>query len=164
MANRPPRRFFDSDVLNRLLENRGEADTIEALVQQAASGRWTIVVTSVTLLEVTRPRNLFDPAKLARVMSFFENDYVFVRELDLLLTEKALKIIYDYTWLHPMDAAHLAAAIDMGCQVFYTYEEELINRFHKERGLSVQKPDQAIEAVPTDLTDLTDLPLFGSQL
>lgn len=158
MANQPPRRFFDSDVLTRLLENREEAETIEALVYEAAAGRWTLVVTSVTLLEVTRQRNSFDPAKHARVMSFFENDYIFVRELDLLLTEKAIKLIYDYTWLHPMDAAHLAAAIDMGCQVFDTYEEQLIDRFHEEHGLSVQEPEQPFDA---EIVDLTDLPLFG---
>lgn len=144
MAERLTRRYFDSDTIPRLVENAPEAPIIEALVAEASAGQWTLVVSAVSMLEVTRERHRpVDPTKYARILSFFEHPFIFVRELDLLLTEQALRLIYDYLWLRPKDAAHLAAALDTGCRTFYTYDEELIRRFHGERGLHVQRPGAA---------------------
>ena len=146
MIDRPAYRYFDSDVITRLLENRPEAQIIESLADEAASGRWTLVISAITLLEVTRERNKpVDPIKQARVESFFESAYILVRNLDFLLAGSARRLIYDYLWLHPTDAAHLATAIDVGCDVFYTYDQDLIDKFDNERGLRVIRPDMAIE-------------------
>lgn len=143
MAERRPRRYFDSDTILRLVENAPEAPSIEALITEAEAGQRTIVVSVVSMLEVTRERNRpVDPSKHARILSFFVRPFIFVRELDLLLTENALRLIYDYLWLRPNDAAHLAVAIDTGCGIFYTYDEELIRRFDGERGLRVQRPSE----------------------
>jgi len=156
MAKGLPRRFFDSDAIIHFINGEPDAGpVVGALMEEASAGQWTLVVSAVTMLEVTRQKSKpVDPTKYAKIMSFFENPYVFVRELDILLAEKAQKLIYYYLWLHPNDAAHLAAAIDTGCEVFYTYDEELINRFDGEQGLRVQRPEMPKK------TDLTDLPLF----
>jgi len=112
------------------------------------------------MLEVTREAGRpVDLTKYARVSEFFENDYIFVRELDVLLADSALKLIYHYLWLRPNDAAHLAAAIDTGCQVFYTFDDELVNRFDGEHGLRVVKPGTSVSlGVPGELQEL---PLFN---
>jgi predicted nucleic acid-binding protein len=141
MADRPERRYFDSDVITRFLENRPEREIIESLVDEAASEQWTLTVSAITLLEVTRERNKpVDPSKHARIESFFENEYILIRNLDVPLAERAQRLIYDYLWLYPMDAAHLATAIDTGCQIFYTYDRQLIDKFDNERGLRVIEP------------------------
>jgi predicted nucleic acid-binding protein len=145
MAERP-RRYLDSDVITRFVENAPEAATIERALREAADGRWTAVICANSMLEVSRaPNHPVDPAKFARVTAFFENDYSFRRDLDVLLAERALRLIYDYLWLRPMDAAHLAAAIDTGCEIFYTYDAELLRKFDGEHGLLVVRPGSAIE-------------------
>lgn len=148
----PPRRYFDSDVIIRLVENRPEAESIEALIRQAVAGDWKLVISSLSMLEITRePGKPVDPTKYATILSFFENDFIFVRELDLILMERALRLIYNYLWLRPNDAAHLAAAIDTGCQVFYTYDRALIDKFDREHGLRVVQPDTPVNEATADL-------------
>lgn len=161
MARRQARRFFDSDVVTRLVENRDPELRIQTLVQEAASGNWTLVLSTVSMLEVTRETGRpVDPSKYARILEFFENDFIFMRELDVLRAEKALRLIYDYLWLRPNDAAHLAAAIDMGCQVFYTYDDELISKFDNEHGLRVVRPGTAVSVSIRGDVDIEELPLF----
>jgi predicted nucleic acid-binding protein len=110
-------------------------------MSKAASGQRRIVVSAGSLLEVTRERNKpVDLSKQARITSFFERSFVVVRDLDRVLARNAQGLIYDYLWHHPIDAAHLATAIDTGCQVFYTYDRELIDGFDNERGLRVLEP------------------------
>lgn len=156
MAKRKPRRYFDSDVLIRYFEgDREAAPIVQALLDEAQSEKWTVAVAAHSLLEVTRPKNKpVDPAKVAKITSFFEQDYVHVRDLDVTLAENALRLIYGYLWLHPLDAAHLAAAIDMKCEVFYTFEDEIVERFNGEQGLAVQRPERPKGP------EISDLPLF----
>lgn len=161
MAKRQARRYFDSAVITRLVENRDPELTIQTLVQEAASGNWTLVLSTVSMLEVTRETGKpVDPLKYARILEFFENEYIFVRELDVLLAEQALKLIYNYLWLRPNDAAHLAAAIDMKCQIFYTYDEELISKFDNEHGLRVVRPGTAVNVTDRIDAGVEELPLF----
>ncbi len=163
MAKRQARRYFDSDVVTRLVENRDPELSIQTLVQEAASGNWTLVLSTISMLEVTRETGKpVDPSKYARILEFFENDFIFMRELDVLLAEKALKLIYDYLWLRPNDAAHLAAAIDMDCQVFYTYDDELIDKFVQEHGLRVVRPGTGVSIAVRTNADIDELPLFTS--
>jgi predicted nucleic acid-binding protein len=153
MARPLSRRYFDSVTIIRYVENDTEAQpVVQALINEASAGSWVLVVSALTLLEVTRrPGMPVDPAKHATILRFFDNPYIFVRELDILLVEQAQKLIYDYLWLYPQDAAHLAAAIDTRCEVFYTYDAELIRRFDGERGLRVQRPEMPERALQVEL-------------
>jgi predicted nucleic acid-binding protein len=143
MARDLPRRYFDSDTIIRYVENDADAHpVVHALINEAADGRWNLVVSTLTLLEVTRRRNLpVDPTKHAAILLFFDNPFIFIRELDKPLVDEALKLIYDYLWLYPPDAAHLAAAIDMKCEIFYTYDVKMIEKFDGEHGLRVRQPE-----------------------
>lgn len=162
MAKGLPRRYFDSDIIIRYVHNDPDAGpVVEALLQEEDAGRWTLVVSAVSMLEVTRPRNQpVDPAKYATILSFFDNSYIFVRELDILLAEKAQKLIYDYLRLHQKDAAHLASAIDTDCDIFYTYENEIIEKFDGEHGLRVQRPEMPTKPETTEHPGTVPLPLF----
>lgn len=56
MAKVDARRYMDSDVIVRLVENRPEAQIIERLEFEASEGSWTIVVSALSVIEVsTRP-------------------------------------------------------------------------------------------------------------
>lgn len=152
------RRYFDSDTIIRYVYNDPDTGPIvDALLGEAASGEWTLVVSAISLLEITRPRGKApDPSKHATILAFFEHPFIFVREIDLFLAEKARDLLFDYLWLHPRDAAHLAAAIDTKCETFYTYEGEIIDRFNGEHGLLVRRPEMP------KTPELSDLPLFRS--
>lgn len=122
--------------------NAPEAAIIGRLLEEAAAKRWQLVVCAVSLVEVTRsPQEPVDLARFARIHSFFDNDYIYPQEVDRLLAEDALKLIYDYTWLRPMDALHVAAAIRTGCEIFYTYDGDPLRRMNGERGLRVEEPE-----------------------
>jgi hypothetical protein len=143
MPRGPARRYFDSDVILRFVENRPEKAIISPLIVEAERNQWTIVVSSISIVECSRRPNSFDPVKRIKLLEFFEHDFVFVRDLDTTLATSATDLMYDYNWVDPMDAAHLAAAIDLQCQMFYTYDGELIDKFSGERGLTVCNPGVA---------------------
>jgi predicted nucleic acid-binding protein len=156
MTSGPERRYFDSNAIIHYVYNDPDAGpVVEALLQEAAAGEWRVVVSAVSVVEVTRPRfKSVDPAKQATILAFFEQPYIYIRDLDFILAEKAHNLLIDYLWLHTRDAAHLAAAIDTGCGIFYTYETEIIDKFNGEHGLLVQRPEMPKKP------ELSDLPLF----
>lgn len=161
MAKGVPRRYFDSNTIVRFVENHvASASVVEALLKEAKAGAFTVVVCANSLVEVTRDRNRpVDPAKRAKILEFFENPYIFVRDVDQYLAESALELIYGYLWLRPMDAVHLAAAIDTNCEIFYTFDLDIIGKFNGEKGLSVAKPtvpSTPTPSKPINLTFLTD--------
>lgn len=165
MTKRLARRYFDSDVIIRFVMNRPESSIIQRLIEDAAAKRWQLVVCAVSFVEVTRsPRGPVDLARFARIHDFFDNEYFFVQEVDRVLAEQALGLIYDYNWLYPKDALHVAAAIRTGCDVFYTYDCDLLRRMNGERGLRVEEPELSpepepeLEPVPGPIT----LSMFGS--
>lgn len=156
MARVPPTRYFDSSVLIKWVMNDPEAaPIIDRLLDDVRAGRWKIAITPLVLVEVTRERGQrVDLSRAAVIESFFDNDaYFFPREIDMDLGKAARALIYDHLYLRPNDALHLAAALDLGCQVLYTYDAELL----RLDGLD----DLRIE-IPRD-DDLSDLPLFGDQ-
>jgi predicted nucleic acid-binding protein len=149
MAKRLTRRYFDSATIIRYVMNAPEAAIIDRLLEEAAAKRWQLVVCAVSFVEVSRsPNEPVDLARFARIHSFFDNDYIYPQEVDRLLADDALKLIYDYSWLRPMDALHVAAALRTGCEVFYTYDGDLLTRMNGERGLRVEVPELPPEPEP----------------
>lgn len=158
MPNRLQSRYIDSVALTRLAENGEGADDVERILQEAAARQYILVISSLTLIEVTRERNKpVDPVKAAKIAQYFENDYFSVRDFHRKLANDAVNLIYDYLWLHPKDAGHLATALEAECVCFYTYDDDLLNRFNGQRGLQVLRPG---EPLTNALTVVDELPLF----
>lgn len=143
-----PRWYLDACVITRLLENHPDAPAIRDVMQLAEAGLATIVVNTIMLIEVTRERHRpIDPAKTAMILRFFERSCVYMEDFHQPLARQSFDLIYDYLWLKPHDAAHLATAIARQCQVFYTYDSELLDKFNGEHGLQVIRPGDRIRAV-----------------
>lgn len=139
--------------------NAPEASIIQRLIDEAAAKEWQIVVCAVSLVEVTRsPREPVDLSRFASIHAFFDNDYFYVQEVDRVLAEQARDLIHDYKWLYPWDAVHVAAAIRTRCEVFYTYDGDLLDRMNGERGLRVEEPELPPDPEPAPV----NLSLFGA--
>lgn len=141
MTKRPPTRYFDSTVIIKYVTNdRETADTIHTLIEEARSGAWRIAISPIVMVEVTRERDKpVDLARAAKIEAFFDNDFFYIREVDAELGKAARKLIYHHLHLRPNDALHLAAAIDLSCDVLYSYDTDLL-RLDGEHGLRIEKP------------------------
>ena len=146
MASSTPLFLFDSNIITKLVEDQPEAAAIQLLVENAAQGHSRLVISTVAMLEASRQPYVFNPVKVAKLIDFFENDYIEVVDLDVTLAQEALLLIDDYQWLRPMDAAHVATALRTGCIALYTTDADLINRLHRERGLQVLAPGTPLES------------------
>jgi predicted nucleic acid-binding protein len=150
------RLYLDSCVITRWLTSRDQdARDVDQLIDLGRSGQAMLIVSTLTYIEVTRERHKpVDPRKMALVMQFFQNDYVYMADFHAIVAESAVKLIYDYLWLQPNDAGHLATAIELDCKAFFTYDDDLLRKFDGERGLQVRKPGDLIPESPIDSTGL----------
>ena len=142
MADQRSRRYFDSDVIIHLIENHPDhAATIEMLIEQARDGEWRLIVSAISMVEVTRsPNRPVDLARFARIHSFFESPFILVGDVSVFLASQARDLIYNHPWLYPMNPIRLAAAIDASCEMGYTCDRELIRRLDGEYGLRIMAP------------------------
>jgi predicted nucleic acid-binding protein len=98
-------------------------DACEAMLARARSGDLQIVTSALTITEVNKLPDLAAmPEEQSQIiLKFFENPYIFVRNVDRLTAEMA----HEFTRVHglmPMDAIHVATAIIARVPVLYTYD------------------------------------------
>jgi len=157
IANRE-RWYLDACVITRYLENHSDSDDIEKVMNQARIGAAQIIASTIMLVEVSRsPGKPIEPAKLAKITAFYQNDYLTLVDLHQLLAEASFKLIVDYSWLRPMDAVHLATAIDRNCTAFFTYDSDILGRFDGEHNLQVLRPGDPVRSDQ----DFSDYPMFA---
>ncbi len=159
MAKRTPRCFIDSCVVIPFLEGQDDGHHVRQLFYEAAAGRVQVVISTLVMLEITRkPGAPIDLEKKGRILQFLEHRYIFIQDLDYLAASRALDLIFEHPWLRPADAGHLAAAIESDCKVFYTVDQQLLDRFDGQHGLQVVRPGTPV-SYATSL-DIDDLDIF----
>ncbi len=147
----PDRTYWDSCVFIDLLQQT--PDRIEACeeLHRRAVANEIIVVTSVfTLVEVCHlPKSGLSPREQReKIVTFFENPYIVVRQLDRIIALRASEITQDHG-LTNADAIHVATALEMKAAVMYTYDAPK----KKRRGLlgqngKIGNPPLRIEIPP----------------
>lgn len=116
--------YWDSCVFIDLLQQTpGRIDVLRDLVQLAKEGQLKIVTSAFTIAEVVglsteRPVPHEDVQK---IKAFFENDYIFLRQVDRATVELAADI-GRVSKIRPPDAVHLATAIRAKCRMVHTYD------------------------------------------
>ena len=112
--------YWDSSVFIALLsDEKGRAENVEQILDEAESGDVYIVTSSFTLVEVIKMKGKI-PIKVAdqkRVTDFFEKDYFLFVDATRKITEAARNLVWNVSSLFPKDAVHLASAIE-----FFNYE------------------------------------------
>lgn len=121
------KRYWDSTVFLALIKNEeGRAETCENIVNDARAGRCEIWTSTVTLVEVVKLRareNPIDSRTEEIITKFLRNAFIKVIPLDAVTAAKARRLIWDFPWLLPRDAIHLATAIHIGSPVLEHYDD-----------------------------------------
>ena len=123
------RRYWDSTCFLSVLNDEGDAQACERILEEASRSRTEVCVSPLVQVEVVRPKG--SPRPLAeklrnKVRTFFENDYIKWRMIDRKISNDALRLCWEHS-IHPRDAIHLAVAIDLKCDLLETADGNLLN-------------------------------------
>jgi predicted nucleic acid-binding protein len=118
------RRYWDSSVfLAWLLPEPDRAAECRPLIRAAQKGEILIVTSALTLTEVIKLKDhppLKDEQE-KKIHSFFQNDYISVRNVDRFVAERARRLIWEHG-VKPKDATHVATALRWRIPVLDTYD------------------------------------------
>lgn len=124
----PPQRYWDSSVFLAWIKGeQGRADTCEAIIGDAREGRCVICTSTLTLVEVTKARR--GPLQVDRgiedqIVTFFRNEYIELVPLDYVIATRSRRLIWDFPFLGPRDAAHLATGLHLACDPIESYDDD----------------------------------------
>jgi len=143
--------YWDTCIFLDAIQQTPEwKEILQQIVLAAESGDVLIVTSAVTLAEVINDKK--SGAKLPKpemekiIAGVFDNEYVAVRPLDTDLATKARIIARDHG-LHPMDAIHVATAVDAKVSVMHTRDGD-----GKARKRGILKRNLAIGNPPLSIT------------
>lgn len=126
MTDAPTKRYWDSSVFLAWIKGeQGRADTVDKIIADAQNGLSVIYTSMVTLAEVTKPRR--GPIQVGteieeKIAAFFKNDYIKLIPVDYLIGTKARRLIWDFPFLGPRDAIHIATAVHIGTEAIEHYD------------------------------------------
>jgi len=146
--------YWDSSVFIALLsDEKGRAENVAQILEEAESGEVYIVTSSFTLVEVIKMKGRV-PIKIddqKKVTEFFEKDYFLFVDANRKITELARKLVWENPALFPKDAVHLASAVEFAkyqdLDGIHSYDNDFLALNGK---LQFQCP--VVEPVPNQLT------------
>lgn len=124
------RRYWDSDCfLGHLLSEPDKEKQCAAVLEEAKNGNVLIVTSALTVAEVLNLRGKLPLPKAERdkVVAFFKNPFIHVRNVTRRVAESARDMVWDHG-IKPKDAIHVATALDAGLLMFNTFDVELIKK------------------------------------
>lgn len=146
------RRCWDACCFIAVLNGEGDiGHTCLDLLNDAKRNAVEIVVSSVCLVEVVRPKGVGSPVPRAaqeQIAGFFENDYIQVRLLDREVAEFARELCWTQG-VKPRDAIHIATAVNMKCRYFETKDDKLLDLGFIE-GVELRKPKPLPKTIPME--------------
>lgn len=144
MTEVPPRRCWDSCCLIAIIKDeQPHAPTLRRLLEDAQNKNIEIVVSTMVITEVVRPRSSAAPVDRARfesvIRNFFESDLIQVISHDRAIAEIGRELCWKHG-LHPRDSIHFATALREKCAVLETTDGQLHGYDGKIDGLQVRLP------------------------
>ena len=124
MPNEPLRVYWDSCVYIDCIQRHPDRHAVlDAIVEQAKNGEIVLVASALVLAEVSK---LNDPnatiqEETKRILRFFENDYIKVRNVTRSIAEHAADMTRRHS-IKPSDAIHVATALAGKCISLQTYD------------------------------------------
>ena len=85
----------------------------------------------ITLTEVVKRRhkeNPIDAETEAVISAFFRNAFIKPGPVDLVIATRARRLIWEFPWLGPRDAIHIATALQLQIPVLEHYDEDDMGR------------------------------------
>lgn len=125
MSSPLPAVYWDSCVFIDLFQQTPlRYEACLHITDRAEKGKLQIVTSAVTISEVSRVKNVgvIDEKTSQKILDFFENPYIYVRQLDRE-TGKDAHVLARLHNLTPLDSIHLATALSVSAVTeFHTYD------------------------------------------
>ena len=124
MKIKPTPIYWDSCVfIDCIQKEANRYPVLESIVKDAKDGKVIIVTSVIARAEVAKLNQSTEcqAAQVRLIAEFFENDFIELRDVTEEIAEQAAVIIRDHK-VRPMDALHLATAIQIPCREFHTYD------------------------------------------
>jgi len=124
MPNEPLRVYWDSCVYIDCIQRHPDRGAVlDSIIKQAKHGEIVLVASALVLAEVSK---LKDPNATAeeeaeRILRFFENDFIKVRNVTRRIAEHAADMTRRHS-IKPSDAIHVATALEAKCLSLQTYD------------------------------------------
>ena len=143
-----PRRVWDSCIVIGYLAGYDELkpDCLQ-IIEQAGRGELEIVVSAFTPIEVAYLQGYSDDDSESKIKEFFSRNYIILAAIDVPIAEIARKLIRKYQNAHgyrirPLDAAHLALAIQWKVPILETTDTDLLrlNELEGTPPVVIRKP------------------------
>jgi predicted nucleic acid-binding protein len=99
---------------------------LRAMTDAAEAGALKIITSTLTMAEVVKLNGLSaaHDEKEQMIVSFFDNDYLHVRNVDPEISKIARRVIRNHVRLKPLDALHVATALFYEVDVLFTYDDK----------------------------------------
>ena len=134
----------------------------KAGIREAEAGKLVIVTSALTLAEtlfLIRGELPVTHETRDKIRSFFQNDYILLRELDRGIAERAQNVVWDHD-VHHKDAVHVATALSVGERLaigrLVTFDGPLTELSGQIEGLQIGRPSYQVDLI-------SDAAVHGSQ-
>ena len=124
MPNEPLRVYWDSCVYIDCIQRHPERSTVlDAIHAQAKANEIVLVAPALVLAEVSKlnSSNMTREEEAKRILRFFENDFIKVRNVTRSIAEHAAELTRQHS-IKPSDAIHVATALASKCISLQTYD------------------------------------------
>lgn len=117
--------YWDSMVfIYRVQRHLDWIADLELFTEAAERGDLRIVTSAWTMAEVVKTdANLLPPDQERRIVEFFENEYIVIRNVDRFVAELARNIVRIHG-IPPRDAVHVATALLADVGVMHTNDQD----------------------------------------
>ena len=133
-------RYWDSSCFLAIFNDEERAEECMAVLSLARRKKTLIYLSPLVPVEVVRPKGRPSPLPLSdreRVRAMFDNDYFRWRIMDRHIAEMSQDLCWE-NGIKPRDAVHVAAALDVGCDLLETFDKDLLKWNGKLRGASLR--------------------------
>ncbi len=113
--------LIKGEIINAV--DRGQI--AQNIFDDASKGRWPILTSVFTIVEVLKDRNqpILAEEEEQKIDNFFKHEYIKLIEVDRFMAEHARKLARTYK-LRPPDALHLASAIRAKADQLLTWDTD----------------------------------------
>lgn len=131
MTEKKKRIFWDTCVFVYLLSKHNDSDKLDkqqickSCLQNAIDGKIDIFISTLIIVEVNKTEDSSVPIPdeiKDKIREFFEQPFIQLVSADMARAIEARDLIWQYPWLKPTDALHLACAIHAKVDELFTYD------------------------------------------
>ena len=139
----PSRVYWDTNCfLGWFQQEPNKRDALRAQLDDAESGELIIVTSALAITECAGLPSVrkVDDAASAKMLAFFENDYIALRALERSVAERAHDLVRRFAIKHK-DAIHVATAMTSDVAVLHTWDEGILQHNRAPGiGLAIEIP------------------------